>query len=343
MIYCLNTSRRIEAATRLNRRFSKSRLMLCSPRIKGSWLYSGCSSWVPRSTALTISSSSGDWTYPLALMKMHSNGSSLTSQVGDNTYATTVGRLKYPWLNAAYLKARCSDRCISSFLQQMSSASLTSTARWRARLRYSRICRWHADLRPLCRRRHAPPHIQACRLHRQYRGLDDEQLTRAQCVKNQIHLVWFGSSFGQVYVWVDRDQRVLHSSIQDRSRPGSVFESGISRHQADQYIVLSHTSAAYDPSNAHQWCMPRSRQGPRSSEAGLLQWAPCQSTGLSSGSTVRYDACCSKTHPPATSKKSRFWRHPSPAPLAWHLEACSFQTMRSRASVHSRVGSFIPF
>ena len=63
MIYGLNTNRRIEAATRLNRRFSKSRLMLCSPRIKESWLYSGCSTWVPRSTALTISSSSGDWTY----------------------------------------------------------------------------------------------------------------------------------------------------------------------------------------------------------------------------------------------------------------------------------------
>ena len=45
-------------------------------------------------------------------MKMHSNGSSLTSQVGDNTYATTVGRLKFPWLNVAYLKARCSDHCI---------------------------------------------------------------------------------------------------------------------------------------------------------------------------------------------------------------------------------------
>ena len=128
MIYCLNTSRCIEAAIRLNRRFSKSRLMLCSPQIKGSWLYSGCSTWVPRSTALTISSSSGDWTYPSALMKMHSNGSSLTSQVGDNTYATTVGRLKYPWLNAAYLEARCSDRCNSSFLQQMSSVSLTNTA-----------------------------------------------------------------------------------------------------------------------------------------------------------------------------------------------------------------------
>ena len=62
MIYCLNPSRRIEAATRLNRRFSRSRLMLCSPLIKGSWLYSGCSTWMPRSTALTISSSSGDWT-----------------------------------------------------------------------------------------------------------------------------------------------------------------------------------------------------------------------------------------------------------------------------------------
>ena len=36
--YCLNTSRRIEAATRLNRRFSKSCLMLCSSRIKGSRL-----------------------------------------------------------------------------------------------------------------------------------------------------------------------------------------------------------------------------------------------------------------------------------------------------------------
>ena len=160
MIYCLNTSRRIEAATRLNLRFSKSRLMLCSTQIKGSWLYSGCSTWVPRLTALTISSSFGDWTYPSALMKMHSNGSSLTSQVGDNTYATTVGRLKYPWLNAAYLKARCSDRCISFFY------SRCLRHRWRARLRYSWICRWHADLRPLCRRRHAPPHIQACRLHR---------------------------------------------------------------------------------------------------------------------------------------------------------------------------------
>ena len=52
--------------------------------------------------------------------------------------------------------------------------------------------------------------------------------------------------------------------------------------------------------------MPRSRQGPRSFEAGLLQWAPCQSTGLSSGSTVRYDACCSQTHPPATSKSHAY-------------------------------------
>ena len=47
-------------------------------------------------------------------------------------------------------------------------------------------------------------------------------------------------------------------------------------------------------------------RGPRSFEAGLLQWAPCQSTRLSSGSTVRCDACCCQTHPPATSKKSRF-------------------------------------
>ena len=81
-------------------------------------------------------------------------------------------------------------------------------------------------------------------------------MTQAQRVENRIHLVWFGSSFGQVYVRVDRDQRVLHSSIQDspqsRSCPGSVFESGISRHQADKYIVLSHTSVAYDPLNAHQ-------------------------------------------------------------------------------------------
>ena len=38
--------------------------------------HSGCSTWVPRSTALAISTSSGDWTYPSALMKMHSNGSS---------------------------------------------------------------------------------------------------------------------------------------------------------------------------------------------------------------------------------------------------------------------------
>ena len=32
--------------------------------------------------------------------------------------------------------------------------------------------------------------------------------------------------------------------------------------------------------------LPRSRQGPRSFEAGLLQRAPCQSTGLSSGSIL---------------------------------------------------------
>ena len=38
--------------------------------------------------------------------------------------------------------------------------------RWWARLLHSRIRRWHADLRPLLRWRHEPPHIQACRLHR---------------------------------------------------------------------------------------------------------------------------------------------------------------------------------
>ena len=339
MIYCLNTSRRIEAATRLNRRFSESRLMLCSPRIKGSWLYSGCSTWVPRSTALTISSSSGDWTYPSALMKMHSNGSSLTSQVGDNTYATTVGRTS----EISLVECAVPQGSVLGLFYFVFFYSRCLRHRWRARLRYSWICRWHADLQPLCRRRHAPPHIQACRLHRQYRGLDDEQPTQAQRVKNRIHLVWFGSSSGQVYVRVDRDQRVLHSSIQDspqpRRRPGSVFESGVSRRQADKYIVLSHTSAAYDPLNAHQWCLPRSRRGPHSFEAGLLQWAPCQSTGLSSGSTVRYDACCCQTHPPATSKKSLFWRHPSPAPLAWHLGACSFQTMRSR--IHESAPSYL--
>ena len=129
--------------------------------------------------------------------------------------------------------------------------------------------------------------------------MDDEQPTQAQRVENRIHLVWFGSSSDQMYVRVDRDQRVLHSSIQDspqlRSRPGSVFESFISRHQADKYIVLLHTSVAYDPPNAHPWCMSRSRQGPRSFEAELLQWAPCQSTGLSYGSTVLFDACYCQT------------------------------------------------
>ena len=38
--------------------------------------------------------------------------------------------------------------------------------RWWARFLHSRIRRWHADLRPLLRWRHEPPHIQACRLHR---------------------------------------------------------------------------------------------------------------------------------------------------------------------------------
>ena len=127
---------------------------------QGKLTYSGCSTWVPRSTALTISSSSGDWTFPSALMKMHSNGSSPTSQVEDNTYATTVGRLKYPWLNAAYLKARCSDRCISSFLQQMSSVSLTSKAS--PFMDMPMTCRSTTTVSSTT----CTPHIQACRLHR---------------------------------------------------------------------------------------------------------------------------------------------------------------------------------
>ena len=227
---------------------------------------------------------------------------------------------------------------ISSFLQQMSSVSLTSTASP------------FMDMPMTCR---STTTVSSTTCTTSHPGSSTASVvsgsgwrTQAQRVENRIHLVWFGSSSDQMYVRVDRDQRVLHSSIQDspqlRSRPWSVFESFISRHQADKYIVLSHTSAAYDPSNVHQWCMPRSRQGPRSFETGLMQWAPCQSTGLSSGLTVRCDACCCQTHPPATSKKSRFWHHPSPAPVAWHLGACSFQTMRSRASLHSRVGSFIP-
>ena len=68
----------------------------------------------------------------------------------------------------------------------------------------------------------------------------------------------------------------VRTKPQPGSRPGSVFEPGSSCHQADKYIVLSHTSAANDPSNAHQRCMPCSRQSPRSFEAGLLQRAPCK-------------------------------------------------------------------
>ena len=116
--------------------------------------------------------------------------------------------------------------------------------------------------------------------------------------KTDIHLVRFGSSSGQVFVWVDCGQRNFHSSIQDspqpRSRPGSVFESGSSCHQANKYTVLPYTSAANDSSNAHQRCMPRSRQSPRSLEAGLLQRASCQCTGLSSDSTVRCDAAAAR-------------------------------------------------
>ena len=75
---------------------------------------------------------------------------------------------------------------------------------------------------------------------------------------SKTEFIWFGSarrlakcSFKSIVVnWY------FHSSIQDSpqsgSRPGSVFEPGSSCHQADKYIVLSHTSAANDPSNAHQ-------------------------------------------------------------------------------------------
>ena len=317
MIYSLNTSRRIEAATRLNQRFSKSRLMLCSPRIKGSWLYSGCSTWVPRSTALAISSSSGD---------VRNNGR--TSEISVVECGVPQGSVLRP----LYFVLFTAD--VFGIADEHGFA----------------IHRYADDMQIY-------DHCVVDNMHHLTSRLVDcigsigvwmtNNRLKLNASKTRIHLVWFGSSCGQVYIRVDCDQRVLHSSIQDtpqpRSHPGSVSESGISRHQADKYIVLSHTSAAHDPSNAHQWCMPRSHQGPCSFEAGLLQWAPCQSAGLSFGSTVRCDACCCiQTHPPATSKKSHFWRHLSPVPLAWHLGACSFQTMRSRASVHSWVGSFIP-
>ena len=88
--------------------------------------------------------------------------------------------------------------------------------------------------------------------------------------------------------------------------------------------------------------MPRSRQGPRSFEAGLLQWAPCQSTGLSFGSTVMQVRCV--LLPDSSSsylKKVTFLTPPSPAPLAWHLRACSFQTMRlARRCIHGSAPAF---
>ena len=177
---------------------------------------------------------------------MHSNGSSLASQVGDNTYDTTVERLKYLWLNAAYLnflKARCSDRCISFFLQQMSSVSLTSTAL---------AIRGYADDMQIY------DHCVVDDMHHLTSRLVDcigsiwvwMTNNRLKLNSSKTEFIWFGSArrLAQVYVRVDRDQRVLHSSIQDspqpRIRPGSIFESGISRHQADKYILLSHTSAA---------------------------------------------------------------------------------------------------
>ena len=59
-----------------------------------------------------------------------------------------------------------------------------------------------------------------------------------------------------------------------------------------------------------------------SSQANLnkiqrIQNAHCQSTGLSSGSTVRCDACCCQTNPPTASQNSCVGRHPLPAQLHW--------------------------
>ena len=120
---------------------------------------------------------------------MHSNGSSLISQVGDNTYATTVGRLKYPWLNAVYLKARGSDRFISSFSQQMSSVSN------RARLRHSWICRWHADLRPLCHRLNRLNHHLTSRLADCIDSIGVWMTNnRLKLNASKTEFIWFGSA-----------------------------------------------------------------------------------------------------------------------------------------------------
>ena len=56
------------------------------------------------------------------------------------------------------------------------------------------------------------------------------------------------------------------------------------------YIALSHTN---DACHTLVRALVLSRV-----KAGLLQWASCQSTGLSSSSTVQCDACCCQTHPP---------------------------------------------
>ena len=88
--------------------------------------------------------------------------------------------------------------------------------------------------------------------------------------------------------------------------------------------------------------MPCSRQSPRALEAGLLQRTPCQSTGLYSGSTVRCDASCCQTHPPTASQRSGVRCHPSPAPLARHLGAGPFQTVRARVPLYPWNSSFLP-
>ena len=88
--------------------------------------------------------------------------------------------------------------------------------------------------------------------------------------------------------------------------------------------------------------MSCSRQSPRALEAGLLQRSPCQSTGLYSGSTVRCDASCCQSHPPTASQRSGVRCHPSPAPLARHLGAGPFQTVRARVPLYPWNSSFLP-
>ena len=137
----------------------------------------------------------------------------LTSHKVDNTYATTVGRPTYPWLNAAYLKARCSDRSILSFIQQMSPVSRTSTAS--PFMDMPTKCRSTTTVSSTtCTTSHPGLSTASVVWGSGWRTTDSSSMRR---VENQIHLVWFGSSSVQVYVRVDRGQRFLHSSIQDPS------------------------------------------------------------------------------------------------------------------------------